>query len=79
MKLGLSGAAHSFSRFVNMILDSISVSNEDGITRQVHVFDFVDDLHIANVNNEERHEVKLLSTKHFCNTKKLSQPCKFIL
>ena len=56
MNFGLSGAAQSFQRFIDQVTRNLVHTNEDGTTRKVCNFAYVDDLLIASRNLKEHEE-----------------------
>ena len=81
MNFGLSGAAQSFQRFIDMVLRDITVTDQLGKTRKVAVFAYIDDLLLAS-KNEQQHKIDLEAVLHRLNEYNLKlnvHKCQFFV
>ena len=79
MPFGLSGASKSFQRFIDSALRDITVTYPNGITKEITVFVYVDDILLAS-DSDESHlvELKALFTWLTDNGKQISPlKCEF--
>ena len=63
MSFGFSGVSQSFQRFIDTALRNITVTYPNGITKEITVFAYVDDILLAS-DNEESRLVELKAYSH---------------